>query len=63
MRLLGLLFAPEFNWTVLIVSNDPDVMQLCHRTLLLQEGQLVASGPFAEMRQRHELQDLITIPV
>ncbi|RIJ36690.1 ATP-binding cassette domain-containing protein [Pontibacter oryzae] len=63
MRLLNLLFAPEFNWTVLIVSNDPDVMQLCHRTLLLQNGKLALSGSFDEIRQQTELQDLITIPL
>lgn len=61
MRLLNLLFAPEFNWTVLIVSNDPDVMKLCHRTLLLQNGKLALNGTFEEIRQQAELQDLITI--
>ncbi|WP_347157224.1 peptidase domain-containing ABC transporter [Pontibacter chitinilyticus] len=61
MRLLHLLFAPAFDWTVLIVSNDPDVMQLCHRVLLLQEGHLKASGSFAAISDK--LQELISTPV
>lgn len=62
LRLLNLLFAPHFGWTVLIVSNDPDVMQLCNRVLLLQNGYLAADGNYQDIKQQQILQDLITVP-
>ncbi|MGV3502565.1 MAG: peptidase domain-containing ABC transporter [Adhaeribacter sp.] len=62
MNLMRILTGQQFEWTMVIVSNDPDVMKLCNRTLLLQEGKLVASGSFAEISQHELLRELIEIP-
>jgi ABC-type bacteriocin/lantibiotic exporter with double-glycine peptidase domain len=58
MRLIDILSGPEFGWTLLIISNDPDVMESCDRTLLLKDGQLVSSGSFEEVRSSSHYQQL-----
>ncbi|WP_048921445.1 peptidase domain-containing ABC transporter [Rufibacter radiotolerans] len=35
------LLQPEMAWTVIIISNDPFIMQLCHRVVLLQKGHVI----------------------
>ncbi|GEO05429.1 ABC transporter ATP-binding protein [Adhaeribacter aerolatus] len=62
MNLMRMLTGKQFEWTMIIVSNEPDVMALCDRTLLLQEGKLVASGNFAEISQHELLRELTEIP-
>ncbi|WP_240676069.1 peptidase domain-containing ABC transporter [Botryobacter ruber] len=59
MTLLRTLASPQFSWTMIIVSNDLDVMGLCDQTLLLQDGQLVASGTYEQV-SRHALMKEIT---
>jgi len=61
MDLLRLLTSPQFSWTMLIVSNDREVMQLCDRTLLLQDGQLLAYDNYAQIKQLDVLQELTDI--
>ncbi|MFT2007265.1 peptidase domain-containing ABC transporter [Pontibacter sp. 13R65] len=61
MHFLRLLTSAEFDWTIIMVSNDKDVMQLCHRTLLLQDGKLVASGSFEEMRKLDIMKELTDV--
>ena len=58
MRLLQLFASPDFDWTLLIISNDPDVMATCDRTLLLRDGKLVSSGSFDEVRSSKYYQQL-----
>jgi len=62
MNLMRILTGKQFDWTMIIVSNEPDVMALCDRTLLLQEGKLVASGTYAEISQHALLRELTEIP-
>ena len=38
----------EHKWTVVIISNDEDVMRLCDTTIIMKEGILVWKGPFEE---------------
>jgi ABC-type transporter Mla maintaining outer membrane lipid asymmetry ATPase subunit MlaF len=56
-----MLTHPQFDWTMLIVSNDRDVMQLCDKTILLQDGKVMAAGSYDEIKQLdilHELTDI-----
>ncbi len=62
-RLLKLLLAPERQWTVLLISNDPEVMQLCNRTMLLYQGKIAADGPYHEVSKHTLFQDLIGKPI
>jgi ABC-type bacteriocin/lantibiotic exporter with double-glycine peptidase domain len=60
MHFLGLLLQnKQFDWTILLVSNDSDVMQLCDRTLLLIDGTMVASGSYETIRQDERYRQLI----
>jgi ABC-type bacteriocin/lantibiotic exporter with double-glycine peptidase domain len=63
LRLIQMLSSQEFSWTLLIISNDPEVMAICDRTLLLREGKLVASGPFEEVSQSRPYQQLANLTV
>ncbi|MCJ8166965.1 ABC transporter transmembrane domain-containing protein [Pontibacter sp. E15-1] len=61
MDFLQMLTSPQFDWTMIIVSNDRDVMQLCHKTLLLQDGHMVAYGSYDEIKQLDILHDLTDV--
>jgi ABC-type bacteriocin/lantibiotic exporter with double-glycine peptidase domain len=63
LRLIQMLSSQEFSWTLLIISNDPEVMAICDRTLLLREGKLVASGSFEEVNQSIAYQQLANLTV
>lgn len=63
LRLIQMLSSQEFNWTLLIISNDPEVMAICDRTLLLRDGKLVASGSFEEISKSHPYQQLANLTV
>ncbi len=58
MRLLTLLLDKQFNWTVLIVSNDKDVITLCDKMLLMQSGEIIATGTYEQIRENEYLQKL-----
>lgn len=62
MRFLSLLMKDkQFDWTILIASNDKDVMQLCDRTLLLKEGKIVASGNYKVIKEEDLFRELTGI--
>jgi ABC-type branched-subunit amino acid transport system ATPase component len=63
LRLIQMLSSQEFSWTLLIISNDPEVMAICDRTLLLMDGKLVASGDFEDIRHSKPYQQLANLTV
>jgi len=40
-RVLDTVFSPDASWTVLVISDDPDVRSRCARTLTLTEGDIL----------------------
>ncbi|WP_242926607.1 peptidase domain-containing ABC transporter [Pontibacter vulgaris] len=58
---LHLLTSPQFTWTIIIVSNDREVMQLCDRVLVLQDGYLAANGSYEEIKHLDVLQELTQV--
>ncbi len=48
------LLSPEQSYTALVVSMDPMVMRLCDKVIFLDQGRVVAIGPYEEIRH-HEL--------
>jgi len=45
-----------FTHTKIIATHDLDmVMDLCHRTLIIREGKIIADGPTEEIMQNEEL--------
>lgn len=44
------LTAEDRNWTMLAVSDDPLLAQKCDRIIILQDGQIIASGSYTELK-------------
>lgn len=61
MKLLQTLTAPPFTWTMVVVSDDVQVMKICDRTLLMQDGHLVAAGSYADIRDHALLKALTEV--
>ncbi|KAA9326076.1 ATP-binding cassette domain-containing protein [Adhaeribacter soli] len=61
-RLLSLLLSPERSWTLMLISNDPEVMKRCDRVLLLTKGAITAEGTFPQISQDKLFQELIGKP-
>ncbi|KAA3437741.1 peptidase domain-containing ABC transporter [Rufibacter hautae] len=40
-RIAQRLVTSEISWTVILLSNDPSIMRLCHRVALLQGGRVM----------------------
>lgn len=59
MKLIDLLLNKEFGWTLIIISNDPDVMQKCDRTIIMKEGKLIANGSFESIKQDKRFTDIL----
>lgn len=63
MDLMRILISKEFNWTMIIVSNDMDVMKLCDRTMLLKDGRMVAAGTYEQINQHELVKELTEVIV
>jgi ABC-type bacteriocin/lantibiotic exporter with double-glycine peptidase domain len=61
MKLLNLLVGKEYNWTIIVVSNDPDIMKLCDNTVLMKDGKIVCKGPYEAICQEQDLKELTVI--
>ena len=55
------LVASEVTCTLLVVSNDPMVMEACDRVVVLDKGTVKAEGSYVELLQAGELNKLIKV--
>ncbi len=46
-------------WTVILVSNDPDVAEQCNQVVVLRKGKIEVEGSFKEVSQTGIFQELI----
>lgn len=46
LRIIDLLTAPENPWTLVVLSNDPAFMGACDRVIVMEEGTIIAEGPY-----------------
>lgn len=46
-----LFTSPEKPWTLVAISDDPYLASKCDRVFILEEGRIVASGPFESLRK------------
>jgi ABC-type multidrug transport system fused ATPase/permease subunit len=46
VHIMETLSSSKFNWTLLLISNDPVVMNYCSRIVLMQEGKVAADSDF-----------------
>ncbi len=59
-RILNLLLDKQFGWTVVLISNDPMIMDTVERVVLMRNGTVTDEGKFHELARRNEdLQELI----
>lgn len=46
LRIIDLLTASTNHWTLIVLSNDPAFMGACDRVVVMDEGQIIANGPY-----------------
>lgn len=46
IRIIEFLTDPAHNWTLVVLSNDPAFMGACDRVVVLEEGKILAEGPY-----------------
>ncbi len=59
-RILDLILSGDFHWTVVLISNDPMIMDAVDRVVIMRKGTIVESGVFRELAATDsDLQELI----
>jgi energy-coupling factor transporter ATP-binding protein EcfA2 len=46
LRIIDLLTDPSHQWTLVVLSNDPAFMGVCDRVIVMEEGKIIADGPY-----------------
>ncbi|GAL85549.1 xenobiotic-transporting ATPase [Sporocytophaga myxococcoides] len=59
LKMLNVLLSNQYNWTVIIISNDENIMKMCDRTIILKGGTIVSEGSYEEIKQNIHFKDLI----
>ncbi|MBC7486146.1 MAG: ATP-binding cassette domain-containing protein [Cytophagaceae bacterium] len=59
LRLLDVLSGEEHKWTLIVISNDQEIMRLCNRTVIMKEGSIVFNGNYEEIKKDLHFNDLI----
>lgn len=59
IQFLEMLTSKEFDWTLIIISNDTEIMRICDRTLIMKEGSVVSNGKFDDIKNDSHFKDLI----
>lgn len=59
LSLIQTIIDPANPWTLIAVSNDPMIMSACDRVIVLDQGRLIASGPFAELIKEGPIKKII----
>jgi ABC-type bacteriocin/lantibiotic exporter with double-glycine peptidase domain len=54
VRIIKTLTDPRHPWSVIMISNDPIIMQYCNRILLLEEGTITADSDFKTMEETNK---------
>jgi ABC-type branched-subunit amino acid transport system ATPase component len=54
-RILDLITSDQFGWTVILISNDPMILQSAQRVIVLNEGSVNDSGTFDEVFNRNAI--------
>ncbi len=59
INLINRIKSSPLNSSVLLISNDLEVMQQCNKVVLLKEGKVIANAPFAELENGPEIKELV----
>jgi ABC-type bacteriocin/lantibiotic exporter with double-glycine peptidase domain len=58
-EIVNFLTNEENGWTLIIVSNDPVVMQMTNRTIFFKDGEVVEQGPYDVIKKTFSYQKVI----
>lgn len=59
LKLIDTLLGEEFKWTLIIISNDEEMMKRCDRTIIMKQGEVIAQGHYDEIKQNIHFRELI----
>jgi len=59
VSMLKQLLNPQYPWTIIIVSNDEEIMKLCDRTIIMKEGTIAWEGPYKNISEYSSFNKLI----
>ncbi|MBL7849721.1 MAG: ATP-binding cassette domain-containing protein [Cyclobacteriaceae bacterium] len=59
LSLIQTIIDPSNPWTLVAVSNDPMMMSACDRVIVLDGGQMIATGSFAELMKDDRIKRII----
>jgi ABC-type bacteriocin/lantibiotic exporter with double-glycine peptidase domain len=57
----NLLTAPDCHWTLLCVTEDPVLAAQCDRVVIMQQGKIVETGTFADVRKTEHFEKVFRI--
>ncbi|MFY0686271.1 MAG: ATP-binding cassette domain-containing protein [Cyclobacteriaceae bacterium] len=58
-KLIRILASKEQKWTLLVVSNDPVIMEGCERVLVMANGNIEADGSYQELNKSGRLSSIM----
>lgn len=58
-KLLNFLVDRTNPWTLLLVSNDPVLMQACDRNIILKNGRIYLEGTYQELQNNPDYQQIV----
>ncbi len=58
-ELVNFLTSESVGWTLIIVSNDPVVMQLTNRTIFMKDGGIIEEGNYDEIKKTYSYKKII----
>ena len=59
MELLSCLIREDRTWTLIVISNDPLIMNACENIVIMEKGRIKNEGSFESLLKKGELQDFI----
>ena len=58
IQLINFLTDASNGWTMLLISNDPEIAKKCDEVIVLKNGEIQHKGTFDEIIQKNEIKDL-----
>lgn len=58
-ELLKILLKNDFKWTLIVVSNDPLIMEACDRVILLNEGTVLQADRYDTLQKNGLLKNIV----
>jgi len=59
INLMKYILKKEHKWTVILISNDEDIMKLCDRTVIMKEGKIVWKGNYDDTTKNEHFSKIV----